>query len=93
MRKKLTRTTYEIPCKCGKSVTRFFNDIGEFYIDRCCKSAGYDDNGVLIQKIQTEEVKSEPEVKYSSSPYRTKPIRKYVKTGKFSKDKTENADN
>lgn len=69
------RTLYPTKCKCGKSSTNFFNKVGLFYIDECCTQAGYDHLGNLII--------SEPPPKMSPSPYRTKPIRKYNKSGKF----------
>lgn len=32
-------------CVCGIANKNFKYDIGEFYVDECCKSAGYDDLG------------------------------------------------
>lgn len=32
-------------CACGKANKNFKYDIGTFYVDECCKAAGYDDLG------------------------------------------------
>lgn len=32
-------------CRCGKSKKNFKVDIGEFFINQCCRDAGYDSLG------------------------------------------------
>lgn len=36
---------HPIKCRCGKKVTHFHMNIGDFYIDKCCKEAGFDHLG------------------------------------------------
>lgn len=48
---------FRIHCKCKKSNKNFHNNIGDFYVDDCCKAAGYDDLGRPIAGTPAAEVK------------------------------------
>ena len=39
--------SFVITCRCGKNKQAFKNNIGDFYVDECCKEAGYDEFGNL----------------------------------------------
>jgi hypothetical protein len=43
-------------CRCGRTQKNFHNDIGEFFVDKCCRSAGYDHFGNLLGQIELKQV-------------------------------------
>jgi len=48
---------FKVKCRCAKSEKNFKFEIGPFYMDECCKSAGYDDLGRPIAGSPAAEVK------------------------------------
>lgn len=75
------RPTYQKTCRCGKRSTAFYMDIGPYYMDDCCKDAGYNEKGELV--TSTVEVPTEVAVE--------KKKRQYYKSGQLKK-KNEQAD-
>lgn len=80
-------------CRCGKSKKNFKFDIGPFFINKCCKDAGYDVHGNLAgpkaqPEPKKEEAKPEPvksvmdSVKKAVSPKKKAPARKKKSTKK-----------
>lgn len=49
---------YEKPCVCGKSKKNFKFDIGPFFINICCRDAGYNEKGEKSSSVK-EELKVE----------------------------------
>jgi hypothetical protein len=68
-------------CRCGKSQKNFKFDIGEFFINKCCKDAGYD---VFGQKPKAEPEKPSETLKEEEPP---KPTSKKKSSGKKKKKK------
>lgn len=53
-----------ITCRCGKTQKNFMRNIGPFFINKCCKEAGYDAFGNMVAKpapVEIEEPKAESE--------------------------------
>lgn len=64
---------FEKPCRCGKTKKRFKKDIGPFFINQCCRDAGYDNRGELVEapkeqaSVEKESVQ-EPEPEKPKKP-------------------------
>ncbi len=52
---------YQKECRCGKSKKQFKADIGPFFINGCCKLAGYDIYGKKGEGSGEAEKKAEAE--------------------------------
>lgn len=68
---------YEKSCACKKSKKNFKFDIGPFFINMCCRDAGFNEKGIKAALVKEEPKMEEaqsvlPEVKEEQSKFEKK---------------------